>query len=223
MPKGKRIIIDNQTFNTQKELELYMRKNINEIGLCKSLKTLNEPFYHFVCELFKRHPRYEEKCNGMIDLEIILNTNGSYEFMILKKNNTGNIDISWPKCVTAKEKTNKDLLLSALRSSIEDQTSEFRNKSRTITCELCNNLFDEETHVDHIRDFSHLVNDFLSTCSIERPTSFEDMTDGTNRKTFKQENNDFRQQWEKFHRDNASLRLICKSCNLKRPKVKYNF
>jgi hypothetical protein len=61
------------------------------------------------------------------------------------------------------------------------------------------------------------VIDFLRECPLEVPTEFSSATDGTYRTVFAYKNKEFADAWVKYHAEHAILRVLCKTCNLKRP------
>ncbi len=50
------------------------------------------------------------------------------------------------------------------------------------------------------------------------PNTFVDKNDGTHRQTFIDDDIEFKNKWVEYHRNNATLRILCQSCNLKRSK-----
>jgi hypothetical protein len=202
-------------FSSKKELENYIRGIIKTIGLCESVKAHNIEYYNFFIDLFRRHPNYPEKIYGIIDIIITENkVNSTYlELNMLKEHNIVE-DISWRKCISGAERDN---FKSALRIAIQDQIDCFRNNNSK-KCELCNIEEDIEYHVDHINHFEEIVYEFLQNTKFSKPTIFRSIYD--NRKAFMEIDKEYENMWKIFHKSKAQLRILCRSCNLKRPKWK---
>lgn len=90
-----------QSFKTKKALQNYTRALINNVGLCNSIKSVDEKLYIYFCELFKGHPDYPDKVAGMVDIMIRRNSINSkcYELWMIRENGTKG-DISWTKSVS---------------------------------------------------------------------------------------------------------------------------
>lgn len=73
-------------------------------------------------------------------------------------------------------------------------------------CELCATSVSncDEAHVDHVREFRFLVEEFMT---LHRDYAWSVQTHPP-------------YQWEEWHNQNATLRILCRSCNLKRSKPK---
>lgn len=210
--------IGNNTFKTQQIAKNYVRNLLNDIGVCKSIK--NTLYYDEIYELVKRHPNFESKCKDIKDFEVIRNNLNKKGLAInIIKNDGSKEDISWTTCVTGKPKTDKSELLSAFRYSIDYQIQNYRNNIEIDKCMICdNNCKKIENHVDHIIPFNELVKDFQKNINKKNPTEFDNSDDNTNRRKFKLEDNEYELEWQKYHSQNAKLRITCKKCNLTRPK-----
>lgn len=217
-----KITIGDVTFKTQVALEGHVRKLINTIGQCNSIKEHSTDTYNFLCNLFMRHPTCTEKMNHMIDICVKLNKfKNGYEFYIIRSNGDHE-DISWRKCVTGKGDTCITKLKIAMRVAVEPQIIKYKADNETMIskCPECPNS-DGPFEVDHIKHFEQLVEEFLNTHnSLSIPTDFEDTTDGTNRKQFKSCDKEFETMWYNYHEKHATLRMLCKKCNASRPKYK---
>jgi hypothetical protein len=203
-------------FKTQKALKEYICDTINNIGLCDSVKNNYPNEYIMFLKLFERHPNYPEKIIGIIDIQIKNNPiyKKNKELIIIKNDNTSD-NISYNQCI-AKRKNNN--LKVAMRCAIEDQIITFRNENNKI-CVLCDST--KDLQVDHIIWFEKLYDDFITICNDLNyiiPTVFD--SNAGNLKCFKTGDTKFENEWKNFHKDNASLRILCKSCNLTRPKYK---
>ena len=62
--------VDYKSLTRQKRKE-YNREIINKIGLCESVKLSHPQLYEILTkDVIPCHPKYPEKCNGMVDLAI---------------------------------------------------------------------------------------------------------------------------------------------------------
>lgn len=201
-------------FKTKSSLKKFVQDTISELGECKSIRAKSETTYQWFLELFKRHSDYPNKIEGIIDIFIQKNyTFKHYELHILKDNQQTD-DISWVNCVDMKKKPE---LIGALRNTILPQIIDFKNTNQHI-CSICKcSGNDVEYHVDHIKHFEKLTYEFLSLYP-ESPCSFDSKPDNT--KCFRTDDRDFELAWFNYHKEHATLRILCKSCNLTREKYK---
>jgi 5-methylcytosine-specific restriction endonuclease McrA len=110
--------------------------------------------------------------------------------------------------------------MSAMRSSIDDQIHQFR-KDNEAKCVLC--FSTDKLHVDHIIQFDEIAFNFIEFIkdkNITIPNTFIDTDDNTHRKCFLEIDNNFKNEWINYHYIYASLRILCQTCNLTRPKTK---
>ena len=216
------LVIGSKQFNSQKDCENYVRNLFSTIGLCSSIKKTTH--FDFIHDLVKRHPKYLEKCKNLKDFELVRNkfNKNAFELHLIRDDETVE-DISWRICITGKTKTDKQLLFSALRYSIQEQIIEYKNNVIIENCMLCQKvLCNGDIHVDHIIHFEKIANDFLNISLKNRhtPTTFDNSNDNSNRKKFKKEDIQFENDWKIYHKKNSNLRLVCKKCNLTREKWK---
>jgi hypothetical protein len=207
--------IGDTHFISKKALEEHTRDIITKIGVCLSIRTKSINDYNFFINLFRRHPKYPEKIYDICDISIVKNKikSACLELNIIKTNGTTD-DISWKNCISGIE---RDKFKCALRVSIDEQIKSFRKKCNN-TCDICETSDANEYHVDHINHFEEIVYEFLKTTQKEKPTIFENMPN--NMKSFTSDDKEYEDTWKLFHSNNACLRLLCRSCNLKRPKWK---
>jgi len=220
MPKP--VIFLQKTYKTQSEFEQFVKNIIyNDIGECNDIKNTHPSHYDLLIEILKRHPSFTIKTQNMFNLKIekdALNMRGLKILII--NNDMSETDISWRCSITGKHKSDKNELMSAMRSSVEDQIIQFRNTSSK-NCVFCDKKL--QLHVDHIIHFDEIALNFVNIAkdkNIGIPTTFGETDDNTHRRCFLEIDNDFKNQWIKYHDENASLRMLCETCNLTRPKTK---
>lgn len=201
-------------FKTKSALKKYVQELIAELGECNSVRNKSESTYQWFLELFKRHSDYPRKIDGIIDIFVQKNHSFKHlELHILKENHETD-DISWVNCVEMKKKPE---LIGALRNAILPQIIEFKNTQKHV-CAICQcNDSNTDFHADHVKHFEKLTYDFLSLHP-ETPSSFDSKIDNT--KSFKVDDQEFEMAWVNYHKQQAILQILCKTCNLKREKFK---
>ena len=202
-----------KSFNSQKKLKEYVRKNIDEIGKCSSIKKYHPEQWDLFMYLFERHSDYPEKFDGLIDVSIKYNPEFTNQLeTIIVKNNGDEDDVSvLNKCITGKPKDN---LTIAMRNSILPQILEFKNNNNLI-CELCKSI--KNIEIDHFEpQFIDLKTTFLDNYNDMLPINFKQ--NNSHSKIFINNNINFENEWNEYHRKNAKLRVLCKKCNSLREK-----
>lgn len=213
------LVIGTHSFKSQEDAKKYIRSLLSEVGCCSSVKSKNGEVFNVFMELIKRHPDGESKIHDVVDFAIQYDKMNKTAFMLSIIRSDGEVQpISWIHCITGKHKSPKDMLNSALRSSIGDQILTFKSNMQSTCCEFCTKNT-PDYHIDHVVQFIKLTTDFLKI-NESHPTEFAPTTDGTNRLTFRMEDQEFSDAWSEYHKEHAVLRVLCKSCNLKREKYK---
>jgi hypothetical protein len=218
----KTIKIGDKTFSSNAECERYTRSLITEMGITKSVKQNNMNTFKYLLNLGERHHNYEEKFERFIDFEIrvdIMNKKGLALFIV---NNDRTItEISWKKCITGKTTPIRDLFISSLRESIYPQISHYRENTDLSYCRICDcSLIDKLIHIDHYEpQFAELINNFLEIHNgLVIPTKY-DKNKITYHTKFKEQDEWIGDKFAKYHLEHATLRVLCESCNIKRPKA----
>lgn len=227
MPKKPVIILD-KIFPTQKDFEIYVRKIIYEdIGICNDIKNTYPDKYYILIKILERHPKFSSKTENMCNIKIVYDTLNTTALKTMIINNDGRVvDISWRCAITGKPKSKKHELMSAMRSSIDSQINQFRRKNNNDCCQLCDKT--TKLQVDHNDEkdvaFDELALNFINfikqNTDIEIPNKFGELNDDTHRRTFLEKDTIFKDMWLKYHKDHAILRILCKTCNISRPKTK---
>ncbi len=202
-----------KSFNSQKKLKEYVRKTIDEIGECSSIKKYHSEQWDLFMYLFERHSDYPGKFDELIDVSIRYNPVFTNQLeVIIIKNNGEEDDVSvFKNCITGKPKDN---LTIAMRNSILPQILEFRNNNSLI-CELCKGI--KNIEIDHFDPlFVDLKTTFLNNYKDTLPVDFKQ--NNSHSKVFIDSDIHFENEWNKYHRKNARLRVLCKKCNLSREK-----
>ena len=215
MSKKIKIIFNNKIYKTKKSFEIYVHDLIyNKIGECDSIN--KSKYKNEFIMLLQRHPEYKNKTNNVKDFKIVKNriNKKGLEINIINKNNSIT-NISWKTAINGKKKSKMDNLNAALRNAIYPQIKDFKKTQRQycIECYKTDNL-----HVDHIIDFKKLVCDFLKSYDKTKIPIEVGNINGKHFRYFLEKDRAFKDDWYKYHLENASLQILCEKCNLCKPK-----
>ena len=84
----------------------------------------------------------------------------------------------------------------------------------------------EHYKIDHIIHFDEIALNFINIMENENiniPNTFGDTNDETHRRCFLEIDDNFKNEWIDYHYKNATLRILCQTCNLTRTKTKHKF
>lgn len=208
--------LGNKNFKTKKETTIYIQQLVARNHF-KNIKYNDDDFY-VLNDLIKLHPKYKEKIgDGIEHFHIKKHPKYiHYCIWIKQKNKEELVSFSWNECLKKNKTTPIQDFKKALRITIEPQIINFKNSIEDKKCELCSSK--ENIHVDHIIHFEKLIEDFLKINRENIPILFykNKLLD----LEFKEEDLIIKNNWYNFHLENATLRLLCQTCNLSRPKYK---
>jgi len=196
-------------FKSKAKAETYTRDLINKLKICEIDKD-NEHF-NFFHNLLLKHDEYDKKVEIGIKSFLIRQNKlnkSAYEIFIKRLDDTECI-FSWRYCCGI---VLSDNLTRALRHSILKQILEFKNNNEN-KCQLCNKD-NGNFHVDHIKPFSIIKDEFLKQNIINIPSSFR--TSSENFIKFKKEDILFKKSWRQYHKRIAHFQILCDKCNLKK-------
>jgi hypothetical protein len=216
------ITIHHTTYPTQKACKEDITQRIKQIGITSSIRETSPAEYEFFNELTKRHAASEEKRKDMVDLSIRQDAINKKALAIDIVNSDGSrTEISWSKCVTGKQETTHSKFHAALRYAVTDQIAAFREANHVEICELCDTSMDPHGRgqVDHILHFEILVDNFMALQEFMMPTEYE-KEPVTYLTRFKEEDQNIARRFAEYHKEHATLRIICAQCNLKREKAR---
>lgn len=212
MSKSTPIIIGDEAFPSKEAAKIRVRAMIGRYSFGEHL---NADDMTFCLNLFQHHTEYTNKIGvGIRAIEVCRDEQGN-RYLHLHRTDGTDIDISWVHCISPKKW--ETVVLEALRSSIKAQIQEAKESFLRlgVKCPFRGTqLSASNSHVDHSQPtFSQLVSEFLRCHSLQ----LSDIH------LMEQPGNDFRgliadktlrDAWERFHRDNAKLRLISNAANL---------
>jgi hypothetical protein len=216
---NKSYSIGNISFNTKKECKEFTRNVINQLGCC-IIDHLNDNF-EFFSDLLQNHPECEAKEGaGVAYFAIVPNPLISKYYQTMIRRIDGDyVDFSWNLCCEFKPRTARDNLLRSMRSSIKEDVIKYK-QTHTLICSFCksqNELY-ENYHVDHHNpSFQDLTDMFLQSTNKHVPTTFGECNQ-YNLTIFKDKDQEFKNDWIKYHALNSKFQILCKKCNLKKKK-----
>ena len=208
-------------FKTKKECENYTRNIIENLGCC--LINKDHIQYNFFNNLIENHPDYYERDFDSIDYFYIDINPLSKRFMVnIKRLDGSSSDFSWIYCCNFKKRDANYYLIREMRKVITPDTANFKKKQNKLICNFCGNDYEmyENFHIHHHNpSFKNLKDKFLEITDKKRPTEFNNVkTYDKNVDAFKYEDEEFKNEWIEYHKKNCNLQVLCKSCNLKKPK-----
>ena len=163
-------------------------------------------------DLFKNHPEYPEKIENVVDIAIERNRQNPsyYEYKIIKSNGDTD-DISYRCCINTRSKDKN--LKDAMRYAILNQIQEYKSNCSKLECEFCQSR--QNIEIDHIKPFKELYDEFLRNRT-DIPVIFDD--NYFHCAKFQPKDENFEKKWTEYHRTNATLRCLCRKCNIGRNK-----
>lgn len=200
-------------YSSKAKLEQFTRKLLNDIAPAKVVPNSYE--FNFLCQLLDRHPNKDEKIGVGINYFLVTKWFAGVA-LELHRIDGSMVDVSWVTCCKGVGKSNKENLISAMRRAIRGQVLTYKALCES-KCELCGTT-KGSMHVDHVVMFKDLVGLFLAQMlsqGIEPPILFDDDPEFFCAK-FRKEDFDFMLAWQVFHKNHASLRILCANCNLGR-------
>ena len=215
----RKYYIGDLEFKTKKECENYTRNIINDLGCCVIQK--DNTHFSFFASLIQNHPEYEDKKGVGIDYFYIEHNpliRKNYQ-MGIKRLDGSEIVFSWVYCCQFRERTTSDYLLKAMREAIKYDTIKYKQQSDLI-CNFCKTEKElyENYHVDHHNpSFQTLKDNFLKLTKKQVPLSFGDCKK-YNVIIFKDEDEEFKNDWVDYHNKNCNFQILCRDCNLRKKK-----
>ena len=202
-------IVGDKKFKNKKDLHLYTEKLLEEKGICIIDKT--DIDYNFFISLYLRKPSHQKnKDINYFKLELDpIKKNKTNNLSYVDHNNNENV-FSWRKCCDGRDTNNNDKLKEACRTSIKEQTKNcWINNNK---CYNCGTLKSDGFEVDHFIEFSNIYNNFINITKLKIPNEFES-SPITSQYMFTKKDLFFEEAFQKYHQENAILRLLCKSCH----------
>ncbi len=174
-------------FRTKKDKHAFVKNIIYTIG-CSCIKEDHEYFSLFK-ELVKN-----KNYDNIFYFSIVPNriNTKTYECQVHLEN--GDIKVfSWNKCILDRKDTDHHKLRKIMRSAIVSDILNFKRDA--ICCNECGNI--EYLHADHVEPFRDLANKFIEINGGDATQEWINL-------------------WKIFHKENASLQILCASCNYRK-------
>jgi hypothetical protein len=209
--------IDSRAFKSKKDALEYTRTFLNNLftsGKCKITQSCDE--FEYIMAVLNRHKYVKEKVGcGISYFEIFQVTNYGKKgigVQIVRSDMTEE-NFSWRKCVELTTGTMKPKIVSVFRASINKQISDFRDNS-VLTCVKCGSS--EHPQIDHKNPtFQQMFDDFTGENGL--PTDVYQDKDNL-APVFLPEDKIYEDRWVSYHKENATLRVLCRNCNCSRKK-----
>ena len=210
--------IHNQNFKTKFDCYKYTSKLVNSMKNI-SIDKYDEHFDYFV-KLLDNHPDKHEKIkDGIKGFKFQKNPTYKHYQSFIITNNNDLVNFSFVRCCEFDKKSKKSdteyNLINAMRTAIEYQTIEFK-KNNKIICSLCKTITALEYHVDHNKPLFHEITTSFITQNTDTPLTFD--KNYNYRLVFKDCDKIYKNKWCSYHKEMATLQILCKSCNLRKKK-----
>jgi hypothetical protein len=189
-------------YMSKTELRTKIRMLIKDLGVTPSLKATQH--YDFFKEVVARHPKAFPE-----PLDLGIRKNALYKSLeVFGVWHSGTYPVSMEKCVNMKEPSVKAQFYEAMRNSINDQVLAFRLEQTDLSCVFCSST--ENPEVDHVVMLKHLISEFMHTREMQ--TQF----DRNRGSSVILKPGQFCTDWQAFHAERATFRMLCQECNGKR-------
>ena len=195
-----KICIGPMKFTTQKSAKLFV-KSIVESLIGYEVRESSEHF-ELLMGLWLRSPLFVP---GVVHFIVAQKFSGAAMKAVTCEGQ--NIDWSIRSAISGKDVSRWTKLTQALRSSIRSQMQKFRVAGNG-KCELCE--VEGFCEVDHCVRFRDLMRDYLDLRGYF-PLDYDYLHSGF---AFKSEDREFEANWQQFHQERCSLRLLCHDCHL---------
>lgn len=216
------VTLGSLTFDSKKDAAIHIIQildlNINQ--------TIGGEDLEVILSLLEHHPNYEEKVGSGIKRIFVEQKSSTYGTNVkpwrcfyIERFDASVVDFSYDNCLKNYPQglNNSSATLSdenrqqAYRIAVDDQIIAFKQQHQDRGCAECGSRV--ALQVDHFISFVDLLHKFEANES-ELPTQFDD--DEFHRKRFRQEDADFANRWQEFHKQSAQLRILCGECNRRR-------
>jgi len=207
--------IYNKTFSSKMKCKNYTRELLKR-NLNKTI-TEGEDF-NYLISMIDLHPEKQYKIGDGIESFHIKHDFYNNIALFINQKTKKLVSVSWVSICNFKAPSITQLFKDAMRQAIDPQIYEFRQKKfreGKLICEFCNRT--DNIHIDHIKQFKQIYEEFFEEYEFEIPKYYT-KEEGTNRCKFTDHDTELKNVWYNFHKEHASLRPLCKDCNLSRPK-----
>ena len=198
-------------------------KHAQEI-LSKGCRDLLGDELNFMLSFFEYHPHAESKLqHGVSKISVSRPSYGSGFCFKLTNKNGFTDEISYKTCRPMTKKNPelaikmhlKEKRFKAYRTAILDDINQYSISQSQNICTCCSTKLGLQ--VDHVKPFVSLLNEFESKYSITEHPNIEANEDNPIHifrfSTNNEKDHLFVKNWQAFHKENATLQLLCHRCN----------
>lgn len=221
LPKKKvapgALVINGTPFSSMAACHRHVRAMLQRIGDGNLAVGVDDVFLR---ALFLRHPNHDKV--GLRDFTgIMVGTNfgGSLETQLVCKG-MDNTPISYILCIKSEDHSPLRLLQKAARSAVHPQAKQCKDeafaKSDTIVCPVDGTDITRDGNSSHVDHHCVKFNDLLLTFIDENELDISTVAYVSEaRSTHEFADKKLETAWQRYHQDNAVLRVISKAANLK--------
>lgn len=215
------VVIGPHVFGSKADAKLYIRDLLSLYHVGSRL--VPEHFW-IVMSLIHRHPEAAEKIGcGIEYISVRKHPEFSTKCFVIHREDGSSTDFSYITCIDARPKTVRTRFIEAMRYAIKNQItafkwSMFRRKDVTLKCAITGLPVSwERSHVDHIKPFSEIAEEFLAEFSIEPSKSM--LAENADNQYFETITDDeIRSRWLVYHAEKAQFRIVLDKANLQRKR-----
>lgn len=212
--RKKRMELGGKYFPSKGDLQVYIQSI-----LATGNKMLVGEEAAVVEDLLLLHPNADEKIgSGVQHIEVGLSPQKTHNCFYVVRTDGSKEHFSYKHCLSecSQERLIEKRRTSAYREAVADQIMEFRrSKQPNSYCESCGS--NQNLQVDHFIPFENLVADFEKG-KTDIPDEFENADRIACNKRFRTSDRAYQEAWQQYHKEHASLRLLCRQCNLTRQR-----
>ena len=173
--------------------------------------------YQDVLSVISRHSCFARKsAAGLTGIRIAFHPQYKrYKVVYIQHTDGTSTDIRFVKPYPSPAAKETAGVRCALRHAIRDQTFGYKKTSFTPGM-ACANCYEElvwsETQVDHVVKFRDLCSTFLNAHGHHKHPLVDNRESGV---VFGEDDAEYMQTWQKYHKQHAKLQLLCAACNRK--------
>lgn len=212
------IAFGNYQFRTKKSATEEARRRINQYEAGDRLSRADEEFF---ASLFTLHSDYLEKKGSGIDHIKVENDFHNNRCLYIHRIDGSSIDCSWVHCI--QPASQKAVTSMAFRRSVKSIVMAYKEAQLNVVkeCpELGTPLTYENSHVSYTApSFEYLLADFLSQehIQIEAVGLTNPKPEDLDQRGILSDDS-LSKSWQRYHQENANLRLLSQEANLRRLK-----
>jgi hypothetical protein len=203
------ITIGEQTFKNQAELRAHIRKLFESHK--QDVFTANQETHDFIMQLLPRHHMYASKISGGINhfrIERGRNSRSDWFDTIIVRPDNSEATLSMEACIVAGQKRPLTVdTKAAMRAAIVPDVIAFRDASNQ-QCATCKAKAYEVDHCGS-KEFNQLAQDFINENGLCNDI-------GRTNTKWGFINTDYANKWIAFHREHATLQMLCRRCHSKK-------